>query len=597
MSQHFLLKSNRSQVLLWLGLSLLVSLLYSYPALKEVFRAPYVLQDDARQHVFWMRRFLDPALFPNDLMADYFQSVAPKGYAAFYRLFAIVGIDPILLNKLLPTILGLVTTVFCFGVAMQILPLPIAGFAAATLLNQNLWMRDDLSSATPGAFFYPIFLAFLYYLLRRSLIPCVAAIALLGLFYPQSIFLASGILILRLVDWQNGGLQILRERSQIRFSLVGLATAFLVMLFYALQSSEFGPVIRLAEAKPMAAFSPTGWSAFFTPDPIEFWFCGKRSGMIPTEWCELAQDDQDVLAPWRAFLWFPSLWLGLLLPIALIGKQVFPLANQVTENWKVLLQALLVSIGIFFLAHLLAFKLHLPNRYTEHSFRILLALAAGISFVILWDTLIRLILRWLPQGLSGMGERSIAIGFTAVLIATLVWYPFRLEIDHRPFPVTGYFKGQHADLYEFFAKQPKDIVIASLTEEANQLPTFSQRSLFVGGEGYILPYHRKYYQQISQKLLALIQAQYSPDLAQVKQFIRQSQINFWLIDGESFQPNFANPKAYLTRLFEQFPQETEAIKAQLQTGYTPALTQAIESCSVFKEKELKVLRAKCILRQ
>lgn len=44
-----------------------------------------------------MRRFLDSELFPQDLIADYFQSVAPWGYKAFYRVITSLDIDPIFL--------------------------------------------------------------------------------------------------------------------------------------------------------------------------------------------------------------------------------------------------------------------------------------------------------------------------------------------------------------------------------------------------------------------------------------------------------------------------------------------------------------------
>ncbi|MBD2023522.1 hypothetical protein H6F80_03655, partial [Leptolyngbya sp. FACHB-711] len=159
------LKSDRSRLSFWLGLSLLMSLVYCIPALITAFSNEYVIQDDARQHVFWARRFLDPQLFPNDLIADYFQSAAPDGYATLYRFFAGIGIDPVFLSKLLPPVLALISTAFAFGIGMQFLPLPIAGFACALLLNQNLWMRDDIVSSTPVAFIYPLFLAFLYFLL------------------------------------------------------------------------------------------------------------------------------------------------------------------------------------------------------------------------------------------------------------------------------------------------------------------------------------------------------------------------------------------------------------------------------------------------
>lgn len=49
-----------------------------------------------------MQRFLEPDLFPQDIIADYFQSVTPYGYTNLYRLIATLGIEPLLFNKILP---------------------------------------------------------------------------------------------------------------------------------------------------------------------------------------------------------------------------------------------------------------------------------------------------------------------------------------------------------------------------------------------------------------------------------------------------------------------------------------------------------------
>ncbi len=156
-------KTSSSQVIFWFSLSLTFSVLYSAIALQEAFSSAYVVQDDARQHVFWMQRFLDPTLFNHDLIANYFQSVAPAGYSALYQLAAAVGVNPLVFNKLLPLLLGLVTSSYCFGVCLEILPVPVAGFIATLLLNQNLWIgSDDLVSATPKAFADLLLLAFLY---------------------------------------------------------------------------------------------------------------------------------------------------------------------------------------------------------------------------------------------------------------------------------------------------------------------------------------------------------------------------------------------------------------------------------------------------
>jgi len=89
---RFLTGTTKPYFRVWLTLSLLIATLYGTLALQPAFSSEYVVQDDARQHVFWMRRFLDPELFPNDIIANYFQSVAPLGYRALYYFMAKLGL-------------------------------------------------------------------------------------------------------------------------------------------------------------------------------------------------------------------------------------------------------------------------------------------------------------------------------------------------------------------------------------------------------------------------------------------------------------------------------------------------------------------------
>jgi len=63
-------KKSRSRVIFWFSLSLTFAAIYGILGLQEAFSSEYVVQDDARQHVFWMQRFFDPGLFPKDLIAD-----------------------------------------------------------------------------------------------------------------------------------------------------------------------------------------------------------------------------------------------------------------------------------------------------------------------------------------------------------------------------------------------------------------------------------------------------------------------------------------------------------------------------------------------
>lgn len=565
--------ANKSspRMIFWLSLSLTFAAIYSILALKRAFSGEYVVQDDARQHVFWMRRFLDADLFPNDLIANYFQSVAPLGYSTVYQLGAFVGIDPLVLSKLLPLVLGLLTTVYCFGVCVQLLPVPITGFIGALLLNQNLWMQDGLISATPKAFLYPLFLGFLYYLLRRSLIPCLVAIALLGLFYPSLIFICAGILILQLCRLDKYRLHLSQNRRDYLFCAAGLGVAILVLLPYALNSSEFGPVITAAEARRLPEFLLEGRASFFNDqNPWEFWFNASRSGIrLPS-----------ALMP-------PLVYAGFLLPILLRYPSRFPLSKRVSAGVIILPQLILASLAIFFAAHALLFKLHLPSRYTQHSLRIVMVTAAAIALTLLLDAVFARIKNIqkaslaTPPFLKEVGGAAACL----LLISTLIFYPITL----KSFLWTGYVIGEVPELYKFFQQQPKDILIASLADEVNNLPTFSQRSILVGRE-YAIPYHQGYYQEFRKRTIELIQAQYSQDLTDIKQLIDNYKIDFWLLDKSAFTPSYILSDRWIS---QYQPLATEAY-IQMQQGNLPALSKITERCSIFTTKNLVVLQVDCI---
>src|SRR3546814_13751780 len=63
---------------------------------------------------------------------------------------------PIEANRLLPLVLTAITTVFIYRLAVRLCPIPLAGLLAATFVNIELWMKDDLTSGTPRAFFTPL---------------------------------------------------------------------------------------------------------------------------------------------------------------------------------------------------------------------------------------------------------------------------------------------------------------------------------------------------------------------------------------------------------------------------------------------------------
>jgi hypothetical protein len=552
----------------WLLLSLIAPLYFGLISLHYGL-AEFRVQDDARLHVAWLQQYVDADLFPDDLIADYYQSIQAVGFKALYWAMAQLGIAPLLLAKLLPTGLAVITTVYLFYLTLQFLPYPACGFWTTLFLNQNIWFKDDLISATPRAFIYPLFVAFLYYLLRQSRWLTLVAIGLTGLFYPQMVLVELGILALRRPGW--------------RFGLAALATAALAILpFRYAVTQEFGPLVSATQMQQMPEFGLQGRREYFGVDFFSFWLGGASGIRLPS--------------------FPPILWASLALPW---------LKHPAAKNLDLLVQTLLASVGLFFLAHLLFPQLYLPSRYSFYSLRVVMAIAAGIAvFSLIWtvwclkpsgplnpprvgDFEINLLNSKSPTrgGFRGQirGQIRGRKGPAALFLAVVIALP---AVPSLFLPVQGWVTGQSPHLYRFLAQQPRDTLVASLSLEADNLPALTQRSVLVSRE-LVLAYHPAFYAVMQQRIADLLRAQYG-SLAELQQVIRQYGVDVWVVDQQFADPNYLLQQDWLIHSSMQSVvlEQVERLKA----GLTPALTQAIGSCTALSEHQLIVLKAICISR-
>jgi hypothetical protein len=248
----------------------------------------------------------------------------------------------------------------------------------------------------------------------------------------------------------------------------------------------------------------------------------------------------------------------------------------------VLPQLAIVSVGLFAAAHLFLFRLHLPNRYTNYSVRLLMAIGGAIAVAILFERL----LRTARNDGASLYRKASAIGITLLFSLVILLYPL---ID-RHFPNTEYVKGEYPRLYEFFQAQPRDTVIASLSTEANNLPTFARRSIFVGSE-YAIPYHLGYYLPFQRRVMVLIDALYTPDPKVLKNFILSNRIDYFLLDDSSFDPAHMGKN----RLLSQYREISQRIRSQLERGPKPSLQTAASKCPVTRIDRFAVVPAINIL--
>jgi hypothetical protein len=548
----------------WFILSCLTPLYYGIISLINALSHPYLIQDDARQHIFWMHRFVDPTLFPNDIIADYFQLINPAGYKAFYYLITQLGIEPLLLAKLSPIVLGFIASAYCFGVVMQLFPVPFGAFLTTLILNQGLWMRDEIITGTSRAFLYPLFLAFIYYLLRKSFIACMVSVALQAVFYPPLALVEAGTLLMRLVLWESGKPQLSRQRSHYQFSLIGAGLAIALILIFFPDLSTFGPMVTAAQMQAMPEFGAGGRLGYFNQDFWQTWISGD-SAILPR------------FVP-------PIILLSALFPIF---RRRSTLSHLVSREITLLRDLLYASLCLFLLAHILLPRLYFPSRFTGASFWFVMVIMTGVG--------VTLGLEKFRVGLLQKNFNDVKVK-GAIALTTL----FTLANLLIPFFPTVFLKGQSQiiggapKIYEFFAQQPKDVLIASLAEETDNIPAFSQRSVLVSKE-YALPFHLGYYNQIRQRAIDLINAQYSTSLPTLQNFIRKYNIDFFLVDRNAFQLEAILNNPGLKNWLMQFQPATNEAIARLQKQEEIAIVPLIKPCTVLKANNLSVLDAQCLL--
>jgi hypothetical protein len=558
--------ASRRSWALALSLALILSVLYAIPDLRTAFSGPYVAQNDARQHVFWMQRFNDPQLFPDDWIADYYQTIAPWGYDVLYRAFGWLGVEPLLACKLVGLPIAVAAAGYAFALGARVLATPTAALLSSALLSQANWSTSDLASGTPHGFATLLFVAFLYHLSRRSEIPVVATLALQGLFYPHILFVSCGTLVLWLVRFEDGRLRVRRERKDLAFVAWGVIAALIVTIPFMLSTARYGPTVTVEQARRMPEFLRGGRASFFYDSFYPFWFTNIRSGVLANFFA-------------ASFMFEPAsipMLSGLLLPALRRWPERFPAAARVTAAGGLLWRGALSGVGLFCLAHAMLFRLHLPSRYSMFSLRVVLAIAGGVCCAILFDAA-RRALATRARGLRAAALLALGLAATAFLVAPVLRGP-----------AGHYIIGPYPEVYRFFANQPAGTQIASLSLESDNVPTFSGRSVLVSRLGAV-PYQLGYYLPLRRGALDLLSAEYAEDPAELAAFVRRYRPDFFLVESDAFTKKWVK-EAWIY----QFHPLSDAIVERLVRGSVPALARMLESCGVLHEKNLVVLPADCV---
>ncbi len=559
----------------WLLAVFSVPLWLAVVRVSQAFAAEYVIEDDAREHVFWALRYVDPELFPGDWIANYFQTLSPPGYAALYKLFASAGIDPISLSKVLPIAIAFGITGFLFAFSLQVLRVPVAALIATLLVNVGF---ATFESGTPRGFSLLIIVVFAYFVARRFTPGIVAAVVLGGLFYPPTLPLLGGVLLLRLITWRDGSPQWSNDPARRSGAVAGICTAAVVLLPFYLAQSAYGPGIWAHVAEQLPEFQRDGRVAVFIGQgEWRYWMIREHTGLLPAEWLR---------APARYFVWL--LPLAASLPLLLAKPTRFPLAAQVNHT-RLLLRFMITGLALYLVAHLLMFRLYSPSRYSQQVAWLVFSVAVGLAITLLLSGGKRWADGAPTQEHRHRRRKAVAFSFAGFAFL-LVAYPALYLLPGHRLP-NHFVLGTEPTLYQFLQSQPKATLVASLSLEADNLPAFARRPVLFSRETAI-PFQPGYYDEMRRRALDLITAQYALDEARMQEVTRRYGVDYWLLDKNAYDVNHLRSNWWAPI----YPEAAQEATTALQAG-TPAMARALTRCEVLATPAHTLLSAKCLLEE
>jgi hypothetical protein len=488
----------------WIDLSLVV-LLSSGVFLYAHFQAlanPWVINDDVRQQIFWMQQWVDPQLFPGDLLAAYARSYVPWGIKGLYRLAAL-ALNPIIFSKWLAGFLFVFLGWCLFRLGENLGSRRLGWFTLSVFWLMPFFL-DNLSGGLARAFAVPLLAFFCLCWMEGRPWGLALALLLQALFIPYIFLIGAGAVTLA---WVAGRFRKVDSPGLINWGhlLVAALGAVLVLLMdHRFNAGGFGPLVSAADMVNRPEFTAQGRYAIL-PVPSVFW---------------------ELLSPWEFIAPFREggILFGALGCALLLGAAVY---GGTRLHWRELrprLQPfgylLLASFILYFLARIFLLKLFVPDRYLMYTLNLCYCLGLALCL----EAATR---RPWPRGLA-LGLVALVLGLSGLRLQGVGLYDYSM---YRP-------------LYAALARTPKAALIAGHPDLLDNVPTFARRRAFATFE-LAHPWSQGYWRQLKPRLEDLFAAYYAEDPQVVKDFCRKYQISFLVVDDRHFTPEFLKGGRFL----------------------------------------------------
>ncbi len=527
-----------------------------------------VVEGDALVHQFWMRRWVDPALFTDALTARLRGSERyPDGYQALFWLASHVA-DPIHFGEWLGIGLMALAGWLIFEIVRE-----HTDWRPAAWLGAGLFLAlqgHRFFGGFPRGFLHVVVLATVLLALRGREGPAALVAAGGAFFYPPAALLAVGVLCVSAL--RRRGVDPRRARTAAVAAVLG-AAAILIPAGGSLD------VLSASEARRYPEFGEHGDLHFFTSSLLEY-LRQNRSGF-------------DLRAT------------GSLLLLAAVGLLLVRRAN-----WRLLRPEVLAmpvaSLAAFGLAQATLFELYLPHRYTYP----LLAFFAIVVAVLLrpsWEALPkwgRIALAVAPVPLAIFAQAVFPLGPLGpvplwlaaltipavvlrgpavaglVLLAALVALPGRVP-PGQICPATP--------AMEYLSTLPKTAVIAGDPQEIKCVPVSANRPVVISTQ-LAFSYERGYLLDARARMFDSLRAYYGPSRAALRDLAARYGATHLLVYGGTLRRERAGQHRIWTSAREPYG----ALVHSLLRNGKPAVLHLPARCRRWHSGEQAIYDLRCL---
>jgi len=480
-----------------------LTLLVYVVAQGEALTNSFMVNDDVRQQVYWMQKWIDASLYPPDLLNGYAQQYVPWGVKALYRA-AVPVVDPLMFSKILTgfTFTALGTLIFMTCRLMGSRSLGWAGLSTYWLMPYFL---DTMSGGLARSFAFPLLAMFMLGWFTGKPWVLVSSLLLQSLLIPYVFPLC---LAAVLVSWLLFGIRRMPPAVPLKPAYIVAilsAAAIVVMMKHSFDLQAYGPLVSRREMAGNPLFTAAG---------------RYEIAVMPAFLKDL------VVTPWEWIGGFHELGTvgGIVTTVLTVGIAVVGLCFV---EWHPLGRFLppvaivaTASLGMYLLAYVVLLRLFIPDRYVMYTINLYYCVLLALAFHALW---------------ARCGRKRVA--GVCLVAAAMVAGACRLD----NVGVTDY--SADKTLYDALAATPPSTRVAAHPWLADSILTFARRNVVVSCE-LAHPWSVNYWREIETRLSDFFDAYYAHDPAVVRAFCRKYAVDVLVVDARHFEPAFVSGQPF-----------------------------------------------------